>query len=97
MRRIAACLLLLVAGCGMTPADMTAEATAGRATVDEVFARCRAYGMSDSLIDTLLIAAEQDRDNGSTATQQFTLFLDFCGNNLLCLDCNFAVIDFVYN
>lgn len=99
--RIAACfLLLLVAGC---PGAVGPEATAGRATVGEVFARCRAWGASDSLIDTLIIAFESDREAGTTKEQQMTLLFPTCDSpfdlqlQLDCVTCGIAIIDFVYD
>lgn len=96
--RVISCLLILVAGCGGVP---TVGGSANRATSDEVFATCRDMGLVDSQIETLLIIARVDRDNGTTEEQgirnSFLLCEDQSGiPEGSCLICTLRLMNFVY-
>lgn len=98
--RIMACLigLVVLTGC---PGAVGPEATAGRATVGEVFAKCGDMGLVDVQIDAFLYFARIDRDNGTTEVQGARNSLLLCEDQSgipegRCLICMTFMMDFVY-
>jgi len=90
--RTAACLLMLMAGCGSQVGNLAAA---------DALARCRAFGLSDAQIDSAFLVAQADRDRGITRSEEVLAAVAGCvgpQGDLVpgCTDCTLAIVDAAY-
>lgn len=88
VRLLMGVLVCGLVGCGVVDADTSAS---------ELQARCRADGLTDSQIETLITVTESDKENGFTKSELIQDIFRACGLDLLCRECGVAVVDFVYD
>lgn len=84
-------VLLPLGGCG------SAE---GVATQSEVLQRCAERGYNEDVVETLIIAAEVDREAGFTKSELLSGALATCSADeapIACLNCLTSIIDYVYD
>ena len=100
--RKAACLLMLVAGCGGLPTSgFMPGRSLPRATLDEAITKCGAVRILAIQVEALVLIARLDRDNGTSEIQAARNSLLLCDDQTgaaegRCLVCMAFVMDFVY-
>ncbi len=92
-RLLAGVLVCGLVGCGMDAG--TSVSVDAATSASEVQARCRADGLTDSQIETLITLTEADKENGFTKTEELQEVFRACGQDALCRECGVAIVDFV--
>ena len=103
--RIATCLSMLVARCGGAVGPEAGRATdddgrqVGNPTIAEAITSCRAFGLTDDLIEVLFIVTEGHLEAGFTKVEEVDSVFGACSDEddvLRCNVCFLAVVDIVY-
>ena len=95
MRRIV--MVLILASCGCSGDAVGQLDTQGRLDVTPRLQRA-CPGITDALIDALIVSQEDLRLLGASKTQQLNKAVEDCLDiSTLCLTCSIAIIDQVYD
>ena len=95
--RKAACLLMLVAGCGAQ-----IEQNVQRSIVDDAFDRCRDFGIFDEDTEGFIVLMRSFRDLGFSRSELIVESLVSCDNpasaikQLACQGCMLSVVEVVF-